>query len=337
MVNDYIKLGKIKVPKEFVTKVQVVTAKRDSGKSYLAGVEEEESVEAQWPFVVCSGMKAHNGLRSKYPIPVFGPVDYNSNQFQPDMDLKLEDARPLAHLIVEQNLTCILYLGNWSLDEQRSFAAELWDEFYYINQTPRHLFVEEADVFAPQKNATSEARESKRSLDTLVRRGREKGLGVSLITQRPQVLDKDLMTQADLYLLGNFIADQDLKAIENLLKHNGKFSGNELKTLIKKISEFEQGDFLFYSPSWLKMLEPIKVQKRKSYHAGETPEFGKKEKWKAIPVDVEHYRSRLEIIKNPIDVVEKPTKPKELSENLIKWAIGIGAAIGAVIIGVFGF
>jgi len=328
LVSDSINIG-IKIPHKVVTKVQLITAKRDSGKSYTAGVEEEECIKHSLPFVVISGMKAHNGIRSVYKIPILGPVDYNSQEFQPDLNIAVEDARLIAHLIVEQNLSCILYIGNWRKDLQRIFVAEFLDEIFYINNSPRNLYIEEADVFAPQSNASTESKQSRTALDEVVRRGRERGLGVTMITQRPAVLHKDIMTQADLYLIGNFIADQDIKAIHNILSHNGKLSSNELKTLIKKINSFAQGEFLLYSPSWLKKIKTFKVKKRKAFHSGATPEFGEEQEWKALPVNVSHLRKRLELLKDPTKDEIKP-KQNDQFENAIKIGTGVAAFIIAM-------
>ncbi len=320
MVNE-ISIG-TRIPTNLVTKVQVITAKRDSGKSYTGGVEEEEFIKHDLPFVVISGMKAHNGIRSKFPIPVIGPIDKKSKEFQPDMHIGVEDGKDIAKLIVEQNLTCILYIGNWRKADQQIFTADFLDEIFYINNSPRQIFVEEADVFAPQTKSTEQSKVSRKALDEVVRRGRERGLGVTLITQRPAVLDKDILTQADVYLIGNFIADQDLTAIGKVLTHNGSLSKKDLKTLIKKISSFDQGEFLLYSPSWLKKTKIFKVKKRKGAHSGATPEFGKPQTWKPLPVNVDHYINRLELIKNPIEE-EREEKPEINMDNVKAATVGI--------------
>lgn len=52
------------------------------------------------------------------------------------------------------------------------------------------------------------------AIDTLVRRGRSSGVGVTLITQRPQVLNKDVMSQSELLICHRLIGPQDRKAVK---------------------------------------------------------------------------------------------------------------------------
>ena len=55
-----------------ITKTQVILGQKESGKTYCAGVLEEEMAENSLPFVVIDAMGAHIGIKEKYPVVIFG-------------------------------------------------------------------------------------------------------------------------------------------------------------------------------------------------------------------------------------------------------------------------
>jgi len=191
LTNGTINIG-INLPEELVTKVSAVLAKRDSGKTYLVSKYNEEFIKAGIPVVTIDPMSAHWGLRTVFPIIIFGGP-------KADIEIEPTDGVVIGELIVKENLTCIIDLGDMKKDDMRIFAADLFNTLYYYNRTPRHIIVEEADVFAPQRNKSDEAKLSAIALDTVVRRGRQRGLGVTMITQRPAVITKDVISQADIF------------------------------------------------------------------------------------------------------------------------------------------
>ena len=67
-----LNLGSISIPGKYITKCCNILAKRGSGKTYLAGVLEEEILRAGYPLVIVDPMGAHWGIREGYKIIVFG-------------------------------------------------------------------------------------------------------------------------------------------------------------------------------------------------------------------------------------------------------------------------
>jgi len=257
------------IPEELVTKVVAILAKRGSGKTYLAGRYKEEFVKAGIPTVTIDPMSAHWGIRTKYAIIIFGGP-------KSDIDIEPTDGALIGEVIVKENLTCLIDLGDMKKDDQRQFAADLWTTMYYYNKTPRHLIVEEADIFAPQRNKSDQAKLSTIALDTVVRRGRQKGLGVTLITQRPAVITKDVISQADVFFFMHMVDSNDIKVINEIMSNAG-VSKEEKKGLLAKIINFKPGEALLFSPTWMNTIKSFKVSKKESYHAGRTPMLGEDE------------------------------------------------------------
>jgi len=264
-----------KLPADYVTQKGAYLGMTGSGKSYGVGDSEEEMADQGIPFVTIDSMKVHFGLRTKYPIVIFGG-DHADIEITPD------DGERIAELIVAYNISCVIDVGNWRKDDMRVFAAHFLRELFQRNTTPRHIFLEEADIYAPQRN-DGESKLSFVSVDDVMRRGRSKGLGLTLITQRPQVISKDVLSQASFMAFFNFVSSQDLEAIRNVLKH----TDGEVGDHIDMLPLLQPGEALLYSPSWLKIVKKVKFRKRKTYHGGNTPKLGEVIKLpKLIPVNV---------------------------------------------------
>lgn len=86
------------------------------------------------------------------------------------------------------------------------------ERLYHKNRQPLHLVLDEADAFAPQRPMKGQER-LLGAIEDLVRRGRARGIGVTLVTQRAAVLNKDVLTQAEVLVALRTIAPQDREAI----------------------------------------------------------------------------------------------------------------------------
>ncbi len=275
----------VKIPIDYISKVSAILAKRDSGKTYTAGVLEEELLDKRLPTIILDPMNAHWGIRTKYPVVIFGGS-------KADIEITKDDGEVIAELIINQNLTCIIDMSDWAFEEMREFGATFGRTLYRLNTSPRHIIIEEADIFVPQK---IQNKECFLAFDAIVRRGRQKGLGVTMITQRPAVLNKDVLTQADVVFFMNLVAEQDMKVVNGLLDSSGIVK-DEKKELIKKIMKFKQGEAIMFSPSWLNKIKYFKVRERETHHAGATVSLGKVEDPQLVPVVTDHLVKNLNTI-----------------------------------------
>jgi hypothetical protein len=64
--------SEFRLPLDAVTQTFAALAKKGAGKTYLAGVMEEELAKHRIPFVVIDSMSAHYGIKERYPVVVFG-------------------------------------------------------------------------------------------------------------------------------------------------------------------------------------------------------------------------------------------------------------------------
>jgi uncharacterized protein len=319
MVGKYLNIG-TRLPDEYITRRAVIIAKVDSGKTYTAGVIEEQFAKKGLPFIVMDPMGAHWGIRSKYPVLIVGGS-------HGDIELQSGDGRYIARLIVAQNLSCICDINEFSKENQQQFAADFGDELFLlhkISSSPRHVFWEEADIFAPQKTRAV----SLPVLDTLVRRGRQFGIGSTMITQRPAVLNKDVLTQADIYFFLNLIAEQDIKVVAELIKASNA-TKEERVTYIEQIMKFEKGEMLLFSPSWLKKIKVFQGKKKETYHAGQTPVYGVIQK---IPPLLNYETKHIKNALNKLAGSEEDCRPLIQEKDLKSLRGAIFAAVGIIVV-----
>jgi hypothetical protein len=95
---------------------------------------------------------------------------------------------------------------------RRRFMAAFAEALYETNEEPLHLVLDEADLWAPQRPIKGWESLLGR-IEEIVRRGRVRGFIPWLITQRPAVVHKDVLSQADILIAMKLTASQDRDAI----------------------------------------------------------------------------------------------------------------------------
>lgn len=264
------------LPREAVTQTFGILAIRGVGKTYTASVLIEEMLKEHLPVIVLDPLDVWWGLRSSadgkhngLPIVVFGG-DHG------DVPLKVEDAHTIARLQVESNLSCVLSLRHLSKTKQRTFVAAFCEELYHLKgqgryKQPVHVVFDEADAFAPQRSMNESAR-ALGAVDDLVRRGRASGVGVTLISQRAAVLNKDVLTQIESLICLRTTSPHDQRALDEWIRANA--SEEHRATFMASLASLPIGEAWFWSPGWLREFVRIKVRRRETFDSSATPKMG---------------------------------------------------------------
>jgi uncharacterized protein len=274
------------LPMGFITSTQAILAKKRRGKSYLAQVEAEELLELGQQIVVLDPTGAWWGLRSLadgkspgYPITIFGG-DHG------DVPLEATAGEALATAIVAERFSAVIDLSLLRKNERLRFAADFLETLYRLNKQAMHLFIDEADVVAPQKTFTPEQARCLGAADELVRRGGIKGIGVTMISQRPQVVNKDVLSQIDMLMVLQMNHPKDLHAIEDwIVEHVNKDTAREM---LASLPALPIGHAWVWAPE-AKIFQRIEVRKKRTFDSGRTPKAGERLKppKKLAKVDLE--------------------------------------------------
>jgi hypothetical protein len=248
----------ITLPTDAITQTFGVLAVRGAGKSNLLAVMAEEMFEHELPFVIIDPVGSSWGLRSRLEIPIFGGR-------HGDLPLERGAGDLLADLIVEKRLTAVLDVSEFSEGDKIRFLLDFARRLYRKNTQPLHLFLEEADDYCPQRPMREQA-QLLRAWEDIVRRGRARGLGITMVTQRSAALNKNVLTQIETLFVLRTTSPQDRAAIEAWVKHQGG-STDMLATLPKLAA----GEAWVWSPSWLQKFERVHIRRRHSWDSGSTP------------------------------------------------------------------
>ena len=257
----------LSLPREAVTWVLAFLAKRGAGKTYSAADLAEEMLKAKIPIVVIDGMGIWWGLRvDKNRTPNGLPVVVFGGEHQ-DLPLSPDKAKQLARAIVESNISCVLDLSGFSKTQSKKIVADFIDELYKINRIERHVFIEEADLWAPQRSYGPDEAQCLGSIINFVRRGGNHNLGVTVITQRSAALSKDVLTQADCLVILRTLAPQDKKAIQLWVEEMTDEDKTRLGRWFDSLKELGNGEAWVWHPEKPTIYKKVQFRERETFHA----------------------------------------------------------------------
>jgi hypothetical protein len=227
----------------------------------------EEMCVAGLPFVVVDPVGCWFGLRSGadgsrdggLPVPIFGGK-------HGDMPLERGAGELLADLVVEKRLSCVLDLSRFDSEgDKKAFLLAFGRRLYLKNEDPLHLFLEEADDYIPQRPMRDEA-QLLRAWENIVRRGRSRGLGITLITQRSASVNKMVLTQVETLFAMRTTGPQDIAAIEAWVKYH---QVND--EVVSSLATLKDGEAWVWSPSFLGLVERHQIRRRRTFDSAATP------------------------------------------------------------------
>jgi hypothetical protein len=269
------------LPLDFITQSAALLAVRRAGKSNVAAVMAEQMHRAALPWVGIDPKGDWWGLRSDregtgpgLPIPIFGGL-------HGDMPLLPEAGHLIAELIADENLTCVLDVSEFaSKAAQMRFLTDLAERLFRLHgktPQPRHLFLEEADDFIPQRVGKEQAR-CVGAWTKLVKQGGSRGLGVTLISQRSAVVNKDALTQTETLIALRTTSPQDRKAISDWVSYH-----DVARELVDSLPGLDDGEAWVCSPHWLgkhgqPAIQRVQFRQRSTFDSGATPTLKQRRK-----------------------------------------------------------
>lgn len=261
------------LPHEAVTQTFAILAKRGAGKTYTALVMVEEIHQAGHQVVVVDPVGVAWGLRSSADGKRAGLDIIILGGDHGDVPLEVTAGKVVADLVVNDRASLVLDLSHFRKNESVRFMTDFAERLYHRNRDPLHLLLDEADMFAPQRAMPGEQR-MLGAVEDLVRRGRARGIGVTLVTQRPAVLNKNVLTQIEVLVALRTMGPQDRKAIDEWIKVHG--TPEQRETLMASLPSLPIGTAWFWSPGWLDIFKKVKVRRRTTFDSSATPKTGGK-------------------------------------------------------------
>jgi hypothetical protein len=194
------------------------------------------------------------GLKEKYEILVVGRGE------GVEIEVDADCAEEIAQISMEKNVPVVVDLSGFLSDERTAFLEEYLTALWNLAGKLRHPYIigiEEAHEFIPQGIRT----DLKEIIARVALRGRKRGLGAIVISQRSAKVDKDVLSQAGMLFLHRVVHEVDMRVYSELLP----WRKSETKEIITALSTGEcvyvNGDTVL----------PIYVRERETFHAGFTP------------------------------------------------------------------
>jgi len=224
-----------------------VIGQSGSGKSFLAGVVAEELCKAELPFCVIDTEGEYSSLKGMFNVIVVG------GEHQ-DLGLDSDFSRVFGASIQSQ-LPVVLDLSD--VVEREEIAYKALEALYRLEdklRKPYLVMIEEADRLAPQV-----VHAKANIIEEISVRGRKRGIGLFITTQRPANISKNVLAQCSYGFIGKLTIENDINAIKILFEDKRKLA---------QITRLGTGEFI---PFGLEAEDSFKVKPRQAKHTSATP------------------------------------------------------------------
>jgi hypothetical protein len=220
-----------------------------SGKSYAVGVLCEELCKNGVPFAIVDTEGEHTGLKEKYEVMWVGEEEGCDLSWESvDLADLASQAPDIAPLVLD-----VSDLAN-PKEKVASFIGALYNTLTE-RRTPYLVVVEEADKFVPQYG------ERVPIFAEAARRGRKRGMGLMIASQRPSLVDKNVLSQCGNQLIGKLIIQNDLQSVAQFFPGKG---------LPKELTSLSAGQF-FAMGGFSPAPTLVSVRRRVTRPGGVTP------------------------------------------------------------------
>lgn len=225
-----------------------------SGKTNTAAVLIEELLSSGLPLTIVDIEGEYWGLKERFEVLVAGRSEHT------ELEIGSENAGKLAELSVKRSISIILDLSDFTQEESYEFLLEYFNGLWAASSAtkqPYQIVLEEAHEFVPQGTRTP----LKQVLTRIALRGRKRGLGIVLVSQRSAKVEKDVLTQASLLFLHRVVHPIDLRVYKDLIP----LSATQVEDMVRKLQPGEA--IIVYNHE----VHTVHLRLRHTFHAGSTP------------------------------------------------------------------
>lgn len=264
-----------------------------SGKTYNAGSAIERIIASGARAVIVDPLGVWWGLRltaegkpSRFNVPIFGGG-------HGDLPLNENAGKLIGETVAGMAESCIVDLSALATKEaERRFMLSFLESWYRnTSGNPVHAIFDEADMWAPQQTGKGAGPQLQALMEQIVRRGRVKGFIPWLITQRPAVLSKDVLSQADGIVTFKLTSSQDRKAVGDWVK--GQADEGQWDRIWASLPTMNQGEGVVWVPA-RGILRTATFPLKVTFDSSRAPKRGEKREVRDLkPLDLDSLKSRL--------------------------------------------
>ena len=297
----------LSLPLEVVTEKMAFLGRTGGGKSYTAMKLAELMLGAGAQIIAIDPVGIWYGLRIGFSanIYIFGGL-------RGDFPLEPTGGVLMADLIVDKGISAVLDVSQFATEtELHRFAIGFGQRFFFRKKSSPsaiHLFLEECQELLPQNPMGGEAAVL-HEWTRLWKLGRNFGIGGSLISQRPQEVNKKALNMAGTLFSFQMTGPQERKTVEAWVQD--KDIDEDIKQILPKL---RVGEPHVWSPTFLGISKTVRILPKKSADTSSTPKVGSRAEEKPLtPVDIEKLQKQMAA------TIEKAKTedPKELRRQVV--------------------
>lgn len=315
-MKKFIHVGSATIPiVDYAISGTAILGIRDSGKTYAAKGIVEQLLEANVPPIIVDPIGRWRYLKmagddSKHPkgykIVVAGGE-------QPDLPLTVQSVAEIVRAAIRENIPLVLDLYDRKLSKAdwRRIVQIVFRTLMYENKGVRHIVMEEAAEFVPQKVLDGE---TYAEVEKVVRMGGNVSLGVTLINQRAQEVNKAVL---DLCVNVLLLKQRGAHAIDSLEKQIEKLSPDQVAEVIRSLPKLGAGEGWLFTPD---QEEPRHVQTGpiRSFHPDRRRPQLSARAVQARTTDTEDFVSRLAGVLEEVIAESKANDPAQLRRRIVE-------------------
>lgn len=213
-----------------------------------------------------------------------------------DLPLNEQAGALIGETAATMQESCILDLSDLGTkaSERRFMLAFLTALYKHANREPVHLIFDESDMWAPQKllDKDGDAARLLGMMETVVRRGRVRGFVPWLISQRPAVLAKDVLSQADGVVALKLTSKQDRDAFDGWIEGAG--DRQDGKAILARLPTYARGEGVVWIPARGVLEKDAVFPANSTFDSSRTPKRGEKKVSATLkPIDIDKLKTRL--------------------------------------------
>lgn len=304
----------LSLPDDVVTKKLAMLGTTGSGKSYAATKLAEElfgiaaQVVAVDPVGIWYGLRlSASGKSPGLPFTIFGGL-------HGDVPIDPTKGALIADVICDRNISAVIDVSQLDSDTDalrfvRDFGTRLFER-RKAKPKAMHIFVEECQEFLPENPQSQYERMCLHAWKRICKIGRNFGIGVSLISQRPQEVNKKALNLTECMFAFQMQGPHERKAVRAWIEDIGGDG-----KIVDQLPKLEVGHAHVWSPRWLKISREVAIGKKHTFDASSTPELGESKAAEVKPLsskDLEALRKEMaEVIEK-----EKENDPTALKAKL---------------------
>lgn len=290
-----------------------ILATRGAGKSYTSATLVEELHDAGVQVVVLDPTGVYWGLRSSADGKHAGLGLFVLGGAHGHVPLEPTAGRLVADVIVDTGQSLVLDLSDFdSKGAQTRFVADLAERLYHRkarSRTTLHLVVDEANEFAPQRPMRDEPR-MLGAMERIVGKGRSRGIGITLVSQRSAAINKNVLDLIDTLLAMRTVGPRDRKAIRDWI--DVKQADDEVG-VVESLPSLPTGTAWVWSPV-RGVLQRAAIRRIRTFDSYRTPKPGEQriEPTATTELDVEALGAQMVATREKADA----TDPKKLQARI---------------------